>query len=224
MTTAARRGLAPFISPRAPSVLGGDHPLSRIVILVHALARQLAATTGAVVLAVVAVAERWSWGIQLLGAALLVELTLLAIFALARGVRRERVLWLIAKYGVQVPLEEVAREAIRLATPRHSADLAGRLERALDEAAGWHRLPVASRPPPGIRLLGAFAPEVHAIAEQLRSGRAALPGIALLELFLIGGYGSRLYGGDKLELGEQLRRIRQLLSLPGAMEADRGAE
>lgn len=205
-------------------MLGRDHPLSRTAVLVRALARQLVATASAVALGIVAIAERWTWGVRLLGAALLVEVTLLAIFAAARGVQRERLLWLIVKYGTLVPLEEVTREAIRLANARHSADLAGRLERALDDAVRWHRLPVASRPPPGIRLLCAFAPEVHAIAERMRSGQAALPGIALLELFMIGGYGSGLYAGNKSELLEQLTRIRHLLSPNGDVEVEHGAD
>jgi hypothetical protein len=220
VTVAARRGLKPFRDSRASLVLGGDHPLSRAATVVHALVRQVTATSGVVALGVLAVAAHRTCGIRLLCAALIVELTLVGILALAQQVQRERVLRLIASGHAQLPVEEVACQARRLATPRHHAQLARRLERGLEEAICWHQLAVASRPPPGIRLLCAFAPEVHAIVDQLRSGKAALPGVALLELFLIGGYGSSLYAGDRDALREQLWRIRSLLSHPASAEAD----
>jgi hypothetical protein len=99
----------------------------------------------------------------------------------------------------------------RLVTPGHREHLAERLERAFDEAVRWHQLPVASRPPTGIRLLRGFAPEVRAIVGQLRSGKSALPGVALLDLFLTGGYSSALYAGDEDPVREHLWRIRYLI-------------
>jgi hypothetical protein len=164
-----------------------------------------------VAVGVLAVAGRRAWGIRLLCAALVAELVLFMVCALARQLQREHVLRLIASGRAGLPVEEISREAQRLVTPRHRGQLAERLERALDEAVAWHRLPVASRPPPGVRLLCGFAPEVRAIAGQLRDGQPALPGIALLELLLTGGYGSALYAGDHDLLREQLWRIRYLM-------------
>jgi len=211
LTAAARRGLEPVRASRAPLVLGGDHPLSRVAMLVRVAAWLVAATSGAAAVGVLGVAERRAWGIRLLCAALVVELTLLMLFALARQLQREHVLRLIASGRARLPAGEIAREARRLVTPGHRAHLAERLERALSEAAFWHQLPVASRPPPGIRRLCGFAPEVRAIAGQLRSGQPALPGVAQLELFLTGGYGSALYAGDEDLLREHLWRIRYLI-------------
>jgi hypothetical protein len=192
-------------------VLGRDHPLSQMAAAVHVVAWLVAAASGAAVGGALGVAERRAWGIRLLCAALVAELVLLLLFALARQLRREHVLRLIAGGRARLPVEEIAREAQRLVTARHRAHLAERLERALDEAVRWPQLPVASRPPPGIRVLCAFAPEVRAIAGQLRGGPPALPGVAVLELFLTGGYGSALYAGDEDLLREHLWRIRYLL-------------
>jgi hypothetical protein len=218
VATAARRGLEPLRAPRTPLVLGGDHPLSRMATLVHVVAWLLAAVSGAVAVGVLGVAERRVWGIGLLCAALVVELALLMLLALARQLQREQALRLIAGGRAGLPVEEIAREAQRLVTPQHLARLAERLEGALDEAVRWQQLPVASRPPPGIRRLCGFAPEVRAIAGQLRSGQVALPGVALLELFLTGGYGSALYAGEKDLLREQLWRIRYLICAAAAAD------
>jgi hypothetical protein len=211
VAAAARRGLEPWGASRAPLVLGGDHPLSRMAVLVRVLAWQMAAASGAVAVAVLGVAGRRAWGIRLLPAALVVELVLLMACALTRQLQREHVLRLIVGGRARLPVEEISREAQRQVTPRHRAQLAERLERALEEAVRSHRLPVASRPPPGIRLLCAFADEVRAIVGQLRGGQSALPGVALLELFLTGSYGSGLYAGDNDLLREHLWRIRYLI-------------
>jgi hypothetical protein len=211
VATAARRGLEPLRASRAPLVLGRDHPLSQMAAAEHVVAWLVAAASGAAVVGALGVAERRGWGIRLLCTALVVELVLLMLFALARQLHREHVLQLIAGGRAGLPVEEIAREAQRLVTPAHRAQLAERLERALDEAVRWHQLPVASRPPPGIRVLCAFAPEVRAIAGQLRGGQPALPGVAVLELFSTGGYGSALYAGDQDLLREHLWRIRYLL-------------
>jgi len=206
--------LEPLRASRAALVLGCGHPLSRMVMLVRVLAWQLAAVSGVVAVGALAVAGRRAWGIGLLSVALVAELVLVMLYALAQQVQREHVLRLIASGRAGLPVEEISREAQRLATPRHRTQLASRLERAMDEAVHWHQFPVASRPPPGVRLLCAFAPEVGEIVGQLRGGQPTLPGIALLELLLTGGYGSALYTGDRDLLREQLWRIRYLICLP----------
>jgi hypothetical protein len=216
--TAARCGLAPFKVSRAPLVLGRDHRLSRMAALVWVLAWQMAACSGAAVVGVLGAAAGRSWGIPLLYVALVMELVLAMLYALARQLQREQVLRLIAAGRARLPVGEISREAQRLATPGHHSQLAERLERALDEAVRWDQLPVASRPPPEIRLLRSFTPEVRAIAGQLRGGRPALPAVALLELFLTGGYGSALYAGDQDLLRQYLWRIRYLISLAAPAE------
>jgi hypothetical protein len=207
-----RRSLAAFRAPRSPAVLGEGHPLGRTIALRRTILRQATATSTMVGLGVVAVLEGYHWGARLLGAASLVELTLLGIFALVRQVQREHVLRLIAAGRGAPCLPEVSCETSRLASPQHMEELASRLERTLDDARRWHELAVASRPPPGLRLLCEFGAEVDTIVGQLRAGDASLPGLALLELMLSGGYESTLYAGDRNALREQLWRIRLLLS------------
>jgi hypothetical protein len=211
VSAAVRRGLEPFNASRAPSELGWDHPLSRLAMLAKVAAWLAVAASAAVTAAALGAAERAAWGIPMLCAALVAELVLVMLVALARQLRREHVLRLIASGRSRLPVEEIAREAQRLVTPAHRASLAERLERALDNALRWHQLPVATRPPPGITLLCGFAPEVRAITGQLRAGQLALPGVALLELLLAGGYGSALYAGDQDLLREYLGRIRCLI-------------
>jgi hypothetical protein len=208
---AARRGFEPLRASRTPLMLGRCHPLSPMVTLVRVLAWQMAAAAAAVAVGAFAVAGRRGWGIGLLCAALVAELVLVLLCTLARQLGREHLLRLIAGGCARRPVEEISRQAQRLVTPRHRAQLAERLERALDEAVRWHQLPVASRPPPAVRLLWAFAPEVGAIVEQLRTGQPAVPGVALLELSLTGGYGSAVYAGDSDLLREQLWRILSLI-------------
>ena len=206
------RGLESVMASRAALVLGRDHPLSRMVALVRVLVWHVAAALGAVAVGAVGVADHRAWAIRFLCAALVLELALLMLFALARQLKREHVLRLIAAGNAPLAVDEASRETQRLANPGHRAQLAERLERALDEAVSWHQLPVASRPPTGIRMLCSFAPEVRAIVAQLRGGQPALPGIALLELFLAGGYGSAMYVGDEDLVREHLWRIRYLIS------------
>lgn len=193
-------------------MLGDDHPLSRSATLIHTLAVQATVTSSTVLLGVLAVAERRAWGVRLLTAAVLVELTLLGILTLTRQIQREQILRLIAGGGQHVGLEEVSREVNRLAIPTHSAQLATRLERALKDAEHWQQIPIASRPPPGIKLLAGFPTDTREIVEQLRAGRGAPPGLALLELMLSNGHDSTLYAGDRDALREQLRRISHLMS------------
>jgi hypothetical protein len=133
-------------------VLGDDHPLARTTTLVHALANQIVAVSVAVALGAVAVAVSRSWAWHLFEAALLVDMTLLAILGCARQIQREHVLRLCA-----------------------------------------------------------FGPEVDAILAQLRA-RPRLRGLALLELMLIAGDGSALYGREQGAIRERLWRIRVLLA------------
>jgi hypothetical protein len=220
--TGSRRCAGLLAPSMAPSVLGTDHPVSRVAVVVHMLARQGAATSGAVALAILAVAEHRPWGLRLLGAAVLVEFCVVCALCVASQLLKERVLGLIACGRWEVPLPEVSREVRRLSRSQHAPGLARRLHRALEEARDWHQLPVASRPPGGIRVLAALGEDVAAIIEQLQSDRATLPALALLELLLVGGYDSVLYRGDEQQLGEQLARIRRLVSW--ASEADRAGE
>ena len=211
VATGARRGFGALRTSKAPLMLGDEHPLSRNAVLIHTLAVQATVTSSTVLLGMLAVAEDRSWGIRLLCAAVLVELTLLGILALARQIQREHVLRLIASGGQRLRLPEVSREVTRLANPRYAAQLARRLERALEDAERWHQIPIGSRPPQGIRLLAGFAEDTRAIVEQLRGGHAAVPGLALLDLMLSNGYESTLYAGDRDALHEQLSRIGHLM-------------
>jgi hypothetical protein len=174
-------------------------------------------TAAAAAVGAIAVAERRAWGSTVLRVALLVELTLLATLGLARQIKREDVLRVLASGHEDLPLDEVVHQARRLASPGHLSELAGRLERALDEARRWHQIALASRPPEGVKLLRGFAREIDDIVGVLRTREPTVCGLAMLELFLIGGYGSALYAGEKDELQQQLWRIRYVLS-PGRAE------
>lgn len=200
--------------PRVHLVLGPDHALSRSAELAHTLTLQAIATAAATGAGAVAVAERRAWGATLLIAAVLAELTVLAVLAIARQVQREAVLRVIAEGEETLPLNAVARQARRLASPRYRAELTCRLLRALADARRWHQIAVASRPPEGVKILKRYAREIDEIVETLHGRQPALCGVAALELFLIGGYGGALYTGDAVELQQQLWRIRYLLN-PG---------
>jgi hypothetical protein len=192
-------------------MLGADHPLARTATLAHAVARQVATTWIPVAVAVLAVVAGRPWGWSLLAAALVVELTLLGILAFIQQVQREHVLRLIASGRARLPLEEVSREIARLPSPRHVRQLARRLERTFRDAERWGELAIAFRPPAATRVLCLFGSEVDAIVAQLR-GQPGVPGLASLELLLIGGPDSALYCGDEKGLGEQLSLIRGLLA------------
>ena len=75
--TGVRRGFGTLRSPKAPAVLGDDHPISRSATLIHTLAVQATATSSTLLLGALAVAERRSWGVRFLAAAVVVEVTLL---------------------------------------------------------------------------------------------------------------------------------------------------
>ena len=64
--TEPRRGFSALRSPNAPSVLGAEHPVSRSAVLIHTLVVQATATSSTVLVGVLAVAERRSWGVRLL--------------------------------------------------------------------------------------------------------------------------------------------------------------
>ena len=198
----------------ARSVLGPNHPLTRSTELVHTLAVQAIATAAIAALGAIAAADRQPWAAILLAVAVFVELIVLAILALSCELRRERVLGVIASHPELLPLAEVGREKRRLMNVGHRSALADRLGRALDQARSWHQISVALRPPEGVKLLSAFACEVEEVAELVRTPVPNVRGVAVLELFLIGGYGSALYAGDSEVLQQQLWRMRYLLN-PG---------
>ena len=56
-----------------------------------------------------------------------------------------------------------------------------------------------------------FAPDVRAMIDLVRAGHAALPGLALLDLVISGGYESTLYAGTG-RVGRAASAIRQLMS------------
>lgn len=157
-----------------------------------------------------AIAERLAWGATLFRAATIMLLVLIVILVVTLRLRREDILRVIAGGQEQLPLEEVARGARRLAGSEHVSELADRLELALKHAREWHQ--PAARPRQGVGLLRRFGLEVDEIVLRLRSPAPAPRGVALLELLLIRVYGSTLYPGE-IELGQKLGRVRFLLDL-----------
>ena len=65
--TKPHRGFSGLRSPNAPSVLGAEHPVSRSAVLIHTLVVQATATSSTVLVGVLAVAERRSWGVRVAG-------------------------------------------------------------------------------------------------------------------------------------------------------------
>jgi hypothetical protein len=195
----------------ARDVLGPEHPLARAANLVQMFERQAGVVLAVILLSAVATGVGMRHALIVLSAALAVGFILAGALGLARQTRSERAWQVIMSGGAGLRVAEVARECERLSDAKRRADLAARLERALDAAERWYQIPVTCRPPDGVRVLRQFGPQVRPIVQNLRSGQADVRGIALLAGFLVGGYGSPLYAGDAEGVRRELVRVAYLL-------------
>ncbi len=200
--------------PPTREVLGAEHPLARAADLVQTFERQAGVVLAVILLSAGATAVGMPVALTVLSAALAVELLLAVALGLARQTRAERAWDVIVAGGAGLGVAEVACERERLSGAGRRAELAATLGRALDAAERWHQIPIACRPPEGVRVLRRFGPQVRVIVDHLGSGRADVRGIALLARFLVGGYGSPLYAGDPEAVRRELARIAYLLDCP----------
>lgn len=220
-TATARRirellGLAPGADERAATdVLGADHALARVLARRRALSVQIAITSVPVVLAAIGTMRAVDSAPIVLGAALVVEIALLATIPFVRSRTHEVTYELLAEGDddtLTIPV--VRNESRRLRSWRERERLAGSLEKLLHASEGWSRARPAHGAPLGVRTLSFAAGEARDVIGLLRADTAAVRGIAMVSMLLRDG-ASPLYGYDPRKLREELARIRYLLAAPG---------
>lgn len=209
-------GLAPSADERAAAdVLGADHALARVLARRRALSVQIAITSVPVVLAAIGTMRAVDSAPIVLGAALVVEIALLAAIPFIRSRTHEVTYELLAEGDDDTLAIPVVRdESRRLRSWRERERLAGSLETLLHASEGWNRALPAHVAPLGVRTLRFAAREARDVIALLRADTAAVRGIAMVSLLLRDG-ASPLYGYDPRKLREELTRIRYLLAAPG---------
>ena len=158
---------------------------------------------------IVALADGLPAALAFVIAAAVVQSALACTVAMLSRSRRAHVLDLIVEGRGDLPLHDVARQRRCLLDRGHQHQLAGWLDGIRREAAE----PVRTgrvRPIFSVRVILAVAPDLAALAAQLRSADTNLRGVAAVERLLIDGTSS-LYGQDDTLLSEELHRIRYLL-------------
>jgi hypothetical protein len=139
--------------------------------------------------------------------ATLVTSILCAAVAILGAQRRRRIHDLILE-GSAPQLGLIQAEVSRLLDPRHRAQSARALTRALSDAEHWHDLLPASRPPPSVRHLAPHAPLIRALARALCSHGVSPRAVILTDRLIEGGYGGTLYARDPDRVRRELGRIR----------------
>jgi hypothetical protein len=209
-------GLAPGEDERAAAdVLGPDHALARLLARRRALSVQIAITSVPVVLATIGTMLAVDSAPIVLGAALVVEIGLLAAIPFVRSRTHDVTHELLADGDddtLAIPV--VRNECRRLRSWRERERLAGSLEKLLRASEGFNRPLPAHRTPLGVRTLPFAAREARDVIALLRADTAAVRGIAMVSMLLRDG-ASPLYGYDPRRLREELIRIRYLLAAPG---------
>jgi hypothetical protein len=204
-------GLAPGADERAAAdILGADHALARVLARRRALSVQIAITSVPVVLAAVGTMRAVDSAPAVLGAALVVEIALLAAIPFIRSRTHEVTYELLAEGDddtLAIPV--VRNQSRRLRSWRERERLARSLETLLHESDG-----PAHHTPLGVRTLRFAAREARDVIALLRADTAAVRGIAMVSMLLRDG-ASPLYGYDPRKLREELTRIRYLLAAPG---------
>lgn len=188
--------------------------------------RQAGATLFAVLAGALGVAFAASWAFTLLVVAGAVQLVLaLAIVVTSRRLREcARDAIIAGRSDLRIPV--IARERGRLLHPRLRCSLAGRLEALVQVANRWYSLHPYSRPVIDPRVIRAAAPELKAVAVQLRSTTRGAAGVAQVERLLTMG-DSPLYGDDVARLRIEVAEIRRALESgedrPPSVAGDRPA-
>lgn len=192
----------------ATRTLGDGHPLAAAERSIVVLKQQAVVCLGLLLGApATAVAMDRASATALFVAAAIVEAGLCGGIALMRIARRGRIHDLIVA-GTTPDLGVVRDEIRHLRSEGHRLMLASSIERALADGERWHEFMPAARPPHGVRNLPVHADAVHDIARGLRGESASARAIVLVERLATGGYGSALYGADRIWLGRELTRIR----------------
>jgi hypothetical protein len=193
----------------AAALLGEGHPLVVVLGRIEMLGDQLVVVATAHAGGLVLSSLQAAPGVAVVIAAVAFEVVLGCRLFLLEQRRRQECVALIAEGREDLPLDAVARERGRLASPRNRK----RLARAIEELArprpfGAH--PRSARPPLAARVVGPVRPQLHELAQQLVRDDVSTRGVALLEL-LISSPMSALYGSEPERLKREVGRARYLL-------------
>lgn len=206
-------------SPRSPAeVLGPGHPLARALDLRCVLRRQSAATGLVLVASATSVSLGVDWASPFLVAAGVVELVLGALLIAVATLSRDQARDLLIE-GRDVDLPMLARERRRLLAPRHREALAASLEDLVRCAERCERPPSRARPVYEASLVRQFAPELLAVAGDLRATSVGVSGVARVERPLTIGT-SPLYGTASDQLRAELAQITAALAGAGLRPQD----
>ena len=201
-------------------VLGPEHELVDVPARGRALSVQILVTFVPIGLAAIGLALDVASAAVVLGAAAIVQLTLLLAASYCRERTRDIAEELIAAGNdAALALPTVEDEHRRLASRKERCRLARSLERLIDDAQRWPRLGPGHRPPPGVLTLRHAVDEAREVVELLRAEFAHVRGVALTSRLLTDGGSSPLFGTDAELLREELRRIRYLLVAPRDLAA-----
>lgn len=191
---------------RSPAqVLGPHHPLARALDLREVLLRQSTVTGVVLALSATAVLLRADWAGPVLVAGALVQLVLGVLLMAAVMLSRDRARDLLIE-GCDVGLPVLARERRRLLALRRREALAASLEDLVRSAERWGRTPNPSRPVYEGFIVRQVAPELLAVAADLRAATVGVCGVARVERLLTTGT-SPLYGPMSDELRAELALI-----------------
>jgi hypothetical protein len=193
----------------AGALLGEGHPLVAVLGRIETIGGQLVAVATAHAGGLALWSLQVAPGVEVVIGAVAFEVVLGCRLFVLEQRRRQECVALIVEGREDLPLDAVARERGRLASPRNRA----RLARAIEELArpqpfGAH--PRTARPPLDARVVGPVRPQLHELAQQLARDDVSTRGVALLEL-LISSPMSALYGSEPERLKREVGRARYLL-------------
>lgn len=193
-------------------VLGPGHPLTRASRELDAAIRQMSMVAVLLGGSLGAVLAGGAWARSTAVAAGLVLVGTAVRAALRAQTRRDRALDLVIAGPDRLPLPVLQRQRRRLASPRTRHTLARTLESMVQETLhrSWTH-PLSSRPALHAPLIAGAQGELRELAALLRSGSAAVRGVALCERIVTMGT-SPLYGRDLGPLRRELQRARFLLA------------
>jgi hypothetical protein len=193
--------------PTARDVLDPGHPLCRTCDQIDAVSAQALACLALLLGVTIGAYPVLSAAapVVISDAAVLAVLVGLRLALVSERYRRARVVLIERGAPDLAELRDVDR---RLGAQARRKHLAAELLSALDIAQRWGAVPVARRPPPGVRRLASHAGAVRAIAGALEAPAPDVRAAAMVEELLDGGYAAPLYHLDARALGEELGRIR----------------
>jgi hypothetical protein len=197
---------------RAQESSGCGHPLVRALEVRMAVAQQIGVAALILVLALGGLALGVPGALEVtLGAGAVVGALAALIVGLLLAERRRAIEVILA--GEALALEAVERERRRLGSPEAQASLARAYEWVLNAGPAPLAFGRAARPWLDPRLVEACAPQVRRVIARLRSGGAAVRGVALGERLISDGLGV-LYGHDETALRAELDRVLFLMDTP----------